>query len=1452
MTRPPSVKSFSLWIFSLLAVISTAQLSALEVSGPLTVNTTWSIADSPITVVDTISVNNGAVLSVDAGVQVRFATGKKLILTRGAIRAIGTASLPIVFASAAASGAPGDWGPLELQNGTSDAATVLENAVIRHGKGLSITQASPALNRVSFENNLGAAISLDLESSPTGIGLSAVGNGLNGILIPPGTITGSVRWGLVGIPYVVQQGIVTIGLPPLTLTPTSMDLRIGQSREFTLRLAKPAPPGGMSVDVVSSVPGVASVPSTITVLAGMLEARFNLNALSVGNSNISVSRPELGAVSAEVTVRPRVSITLSPANTIVAVGQQVTVVVQLSEPAPPAGVNIQLVSSNSASIVVPTQVQVSGGNSVTNFQANTLDVGTSTITASATGGYSDGIATISAKSAFLSFGPIGIVAPGAVRQISVQLSHPAPQGGLDILLTTNPGGIITIPASIRASQNATVVNFTLTGSALGSTQLTATAPNYDTAITTVNVETVSLSFDPSGPAAIPIGTSDQFTIRSSRTAPAGGISVALTASAQGFASITPSEVVITEGSTASGPVVIAGVRVNAGLTVSAASPGVISGSLALRVLSAPELRFDQASLILGKGLRSEIQLIRYLAGGVEDYDQDSLVVTLTSSDPARLGVPSTVTIPGGLGRVTVAFSAFDTGSQIQVTASAAGYSTGSPLSANIVRPIIEFISLDESRLVGSARDGFQIRIRGLQVSGVAIQPIRVNLTVLGPAPADVVDGLYANQIGGAALTELIIPTGRDYPATSSGNPISAFVGTPARAGNYRISAQISGQLSHVSGLQSVLEGTRDLVFSATSDAVGLGLSLDKIRIIRRQSGIPFHGALPLVIGLGSSDTSRVSLPDTVEIPAGQTEVNFQIIGLAISSTPTIISASAAGYQAPANSLSVGVVMPQIYLGSRPGTSFSTQQSVGDPRNMFMLSWTVPGSSYEQGSSVDRPVSISLVDQTPSGTVAGFFEEPDGPTPLSPLILMAGTRIFLIKGNNERFFYIGSPYFAGSYRLSVVVAGMGAWQSSLVNVTQEMPQLRIYYAQQVVGLGLQSRSQILQRVGFSIEDPLTVNLVSSDPSKVMVPSSVSFASGDQYVDVPISGISLTSTLVNVTASVPTHPDLSVSWPTSVVNPLIYIAGLGNIRYVGDMRDEFGVCWSVPSDFYLVGEVATTVSLALLDVVPSDVVSGLYAAAAGPTQRTTLEIPAGQGCSTTAGQVPEGIFIGSPSAVGSYRIRAEVPGMGAWNSGPQSISAPSIEFSTSQLQIVGTGMRSTSVSIRRSEATASDLVISLACTSPSICDVPATIILPADARSVDVPITGVAVGSTRIRLSAPGHLIGVNSELDVRVIHPKLALSGVPGYLFPGVTAGFNVRINVPGSFSFPEQQVAGDVTINLTSAVPSVASVTTSFVIPSGANSGSGNLLGIASGFTTVTASSPNVIPVTSATVTVTE
>jgi len=135
---------------------------------------------------------------------------------------------------------------------------------------------------------------------------------------------------------------------------------------------------------------------------------------------------------------------------------------------------------------------------------------------------------------------------------------------------------------------------------------------------------------------------------------------------------------------------------------------------------------------------------------------------------------------------------------------------------------------------------------------------------------------------------------------------------------------------------------------------------------------------------------------------------------------------------------------------------------------------------------------------------------------------------------------------------------------------------------------------------------------------------------------------------------------------------------------------------------------------------------------------------------------------------------------------------------------------------------------------------------------VPITGVAVGSTRIRLSAPGHLIGVNSELDVRVIHPKLALSGVPGYLFPGVTAGFNVRINVPGSFSFPEQQVAGDVTINLTSAVPSVASVTTSFVIPSGANSGSGNLLGIASGFTTVTASSPNVIPVTSATVTVTE
>lgn len=181
-------------------LLSHAVLAQTQVGGNITSDTIWRAADSPFVIAADVSIRNGARLTVEPGVTLRMAAGTNLVVASGALRAQGTAKAPILITSAAdnANGTPkqGDWGRLTFQAGTNSAATLLEYLDIRYGSGIRIESSSPTLNRVAINNHAGAAISMDLSASPSGVGLSASGNDLNGISVPAGDITGSVQWRL--------------------------------------------------------------------------------------------------------------------------------------------------------------------------------------------------------------------------------------------------------------------------------------------------------------------------------------------------------------------------------------------------------------------------------------------------------------------------------------------------------------------------------------------------------------------------------------------------------------------------------------------------------------------------------------------------------------------------------------------------------------------------------------------------------------------------------------------------------------------------------------------------------------------------------------------------------------------------------------------------------------------------------------------------------------------------------------------------------------------------------------------------------------------------------------------------------------------------------------------------------------------------------------------------------
>ena len=87
-------------LFLLLVTVTFAQTN---VSGAISSDTTWSLANSPYTITGSVLVSNGVTLTIEAGVTVNFPDGYK-ILVKGNLLSVGTSSSLITFnpASAAA------------------------------------------------------------------------------------------------------------------------------------------------------------------------------------------------------------------------------------------------------------------------------------------------------------------------------------------------------------------------------------------------------------------------------------------------------------------------------------------------------------------------------------------------------------------------------------------------------------------------------------------------------------------------------------------------------------------------------------------------------------------------------------------------------------------------------------------------------------------------------------------------------------------------------------------------------------------------------------------------------------------------------------------------------------------------------------------------------------------------------------------------------------------------------------------------------------------------------------------------------------------------------------------------------------------------------------------------------------------------------------------------------
>ncbi len=819
----------ALWalLFLLPVPLGTSQAWAqTTVSGAIATDTTWTLTGSPYLVSSAITLQNGAVLTIDAGVTVYMGLGTGLTVQAGAIKALGTASTPIrVLSDNARSGAPaapGDWDQWIFMPGTVN--TRLEHVLFEHGKGLAVNGSAPVFNYLELRNHQGAAITIDLAASPSGVGNQASGNTVNGVAVPAGDITGSVSWTLRGIPYVVTSGAVSVGASPVinAVTPN----RFQQGDTVTLhvtgtRLAGAAlarfEANGLSAQIL---PGATSTQLDISVAAaaGAVTGATGLTLL--------VDAGEIRVPAAITVERSRPTITsFDPAALFVTQG--------------PADVLV-----NGRNFTAQSSVLVNGTPVTTQFIsparlrasiANQDTTGTLLVRVNAPDPLNAGQFLISDEAGLpvrprqdlrivTWLGGTSTVAGKGMRTDGLELFLQRVVNGnlfagtdpVTVTLSVSDGTKASAPATVTIPANVAAINFTVAGIELtAGTPVTvnASAPDYLSPTTKLSLQVISptptinelqgLRSTASLRDDFYVGTVVPGAVFPNGQTPVTALPVNLSIVEDVPAGLIPgfynSQI---GGATVTQAVIPAGVATNTGSRVYVGQPTapgtykvraeIPAGNSAvseLQTVVLPQLLIrtylGTSNTVVGKGMRSpaiELTVSRAI-NGVPFAGADVLVVNLACASAATCAAPATVTIPANQATVNFTLDGLAVGSTTLV-ATAPGFNPGPTFTVDVIAPQLSFTGPSATAVGAQSSFTLKLSVPGaiFPADQVAVNPITVNLSSSSPGVATV-------------------PATVTIPAGSSVSPSVAM--TAVNAGTITLTASGSGLASATTAPLSV-------------------------------------------------------------------------------------------------------------------------------------------------------------------------------------------------------------------------------------------------------------------------------------------------------------------------------------------------------------------------------------------------------------------------------------------------------------------------------------------------------------------------------------------------------------------------------------------------------------------------------------------------------------------------
>jgi parallel beta-helix repeat protein len=151
-----------------------------DVSGLISINTTWNITGSPYIVIDNVTVDTGVTLTIEGGVEVRF-DGPFDLNVNGSLHAVGNPTSRINFTSNSGSPCPGDWDRIHVNPGGN--VTIAFADIYYSTEGVFLNESSGnSISDNRFMYNFGMGIMV-LNSSNNDIMYNNISHNKDGIYL---------------------------------------------------------------------------------------------------------------------------------------------------------------------------------------------------------------------------------------------------------------------------------------------------------------------------------------------------------------------------------------------------------------------------------------------------------------------------------------------------------------------------------------------------------------------------------------------------------------------------------------------------------------------------------------------------------------------------------------------------------------------------------------------------------------------------------------------------------------------------------------------------------------------------------------------------------------------------------------------------------------------------------------------------------------------------------------------------------------------------------------------------------------------------------------------------------------------------------------------------------------------------------------------------------------------